>query len=276
MSTDLFDICALAKNRARARRMQEPALFLHELVAEQISERLNEVNRTFTNPAIVSAFPEIWQKYLPDAKIIAEDEVLALQPDCHDLIVHALSLHCSNDPLGQMIQCRRALKPDGLFLAATFGGQSLFELRASLAEAESQLAGGLRPRVAPMAELREIGGLLMRADLALPVADSDSLSVTYQDLTALMRDLRAMGEVNAMTARAKKFTSRRLFARAAEIYQQNFAAADDRINATFEVIYLTGWSPSDTQPKPLRPGSATMKLADALNTVEVPAGKIEL
>ncbi len=274
MSTDLFDISALAKSRARARHMQKPALFLHELVAEQISERLNEVNRTFTNPAIVSAFPEIWQKYLPDAKIIAEAEVLALQPNCHDLIIHALSLHCSNDPLGQMIQCRRALIPDGLFLAATFGGQSLFELRAALAEAESQLAGGLRPRVAPMAELREIGGLLMRADLALPVADSDSLSVTYRDLPALMHDLRAMGEVNVMSARDRNFTSRRLFERAGEIYRQNFAAPDNRVSATFEVIYLTGWSPSDSQPKPLRPGSATTKLADALNTVEVPAGEI--
>lgn len=268
MAQALFDIEAKNRNRDRARRADASALFLHELVAEQVSERLKEVNRTFTSPAIVTAFPEIWLTHFPDATILVEAETLALNVGQHDLFIHALSLHASNDPVGQIIQGSRALKPDGLFLAAMFGGRTLNELRSSLAEAESMLFGGLSPRVFPMGELRELGGLLQRAGLALPVADTDMIPVTYPDLHALMRDLRNMGEGNALAGRSRQFTPRSLFSEAERIYRSNFGDADGRLRSTFDIIYLTGWTPSETQQKPLRPGSAVARLADALGTVE--------
>ena len=171
MTPSLFDQKAVAQNRNRARTAQKQALFLHDLVAQQVSERLNEVNKRFTDQAVVTAFPSVWQAVLPKATYVSEADTLDLTPAAQDLIVHALSMHWSNDPVGQMIQCRRALRADGLFLAVMFGGRSLQELRACLAEAESRLKGGLSPRIAPMAELRDLGGLLSRAGLALPVAD---------------------------------------------------------------------------------------------------------
>jgi SAM-dependent methyltransferase len=268
MTPSLFDQKAVAQNRNRARTAQKQALFLHDLVAQQVSERLNEVNKRFTDQAVVTAFPSVWQAVLPKATYVSEADTLDLTPAAQDLIVHALSMHWSNDPVGQMIQCRRALRADGLFLAVMFGGRSLQELRACLAEAESRLKGGLSPRIAPMAELRDLGGLLSRAGLALPVADSDLLSVTYPDMAALMHDLRAMGETNALTARPKGMTGRALFDLAAEIYQENYCNADNRLTATVEMIFLTGWAPSDTQQKPLRPGSAQTRLAAALGVEE--------
>jgi len=271
MTQALFDNTALQRNRDRARRMGAQGMFLHELAADQIEERLGEVNRRFISPAIVTAFPEIWKNRLPDACFAAESELLTLEEKAHDLVIHAFGLHAVNDPVGQLIQCRRALKPDGLFIAVTFGGQTLAELRSALAEAEASVSGGLSPRVTPMAELRDLGDLLMRADYALPVADSDCVPVSYQSLQSLMTDLRAMGETNALAARLRRFTRRDLFDAAQRIYQQHFPAPGNRINATFELVYLTGWARSDNQPQPLRPGSATARLADALGTIEFPA-----
>ena len=271
MPSPLFDPETVSRHRRRATGMAKPALFLHELAAEQTSERLSEINKAFTDVAVITAFPSLWRKHLPHATFVAEGDLLDLPHGPFDLVIHALSLHWANDPVGQMIQCRRALRPDGLFLAVLFGGRSLQELRTSLAEAESRLKGGLSPRIAPMAEMRDLGGLLGRAGLALPVADSDVLTVTYADLTALMRDLRAMGETNALSARPKRFTGRALLQAAAEIYRENFTAAEGRLNATAEMIYLTGWAPSDSQQKPLRPGSAQTRLADALGVEEHPA-----
>lgn len=269
MTRNLFDMSAVQHNRDRAIRAGSPALFLRELVAAQISERLNEVNRRFTSPALVSAFPEVWQDHFDQVTLIDAADVLDIKPGAHDLIIHDLSLHWSDDPVGQMIQCHRGLCPDGLFLGVLFGGRTLHELRTALAEAESSLTGGLSPRVAQMAELRDLGGLLQRAGFALPVADSDIIPVTYADLPALMRDLRAMGEANAQTARLKRFTGKGLMDKAAEIYARHFSDGDNRLCATFEVIYLTGWAPSADQPKPLRPGSAQKRLADELGTREV-------
>jgi SAM-dependent methyltransferase len=197
-------------------------------------------------------------------------EVLPLAQGTHDLVIHALSLHWANDPLGQLIQCRRALKPDGLFLAVMFGGQTLQELRASLAEAESLVTGGLSPRVLPMAEIRDLGALMQRAGFALPVADSVTQTVHYTDLPALMADLRAMGETSALAARPRHFTRRDILTKAEAIYRANFPAPDGRITATFEVIFLTGWAPHESQQQPLRPGSAKARLADALRVPEQP------
>ena len=259
----LTDRAALTRNRARARR-EGAALFLHEAAAAEIKERLSLVNRRFKKPAIVTAFPEIWAKILPEAVVIADAETLDLTPGAHDLVIHGMALHWANDPVGQLIQCFRALKSDGLFLAAFPGGRTLHELRASLAEAESRLSGGLSPRVLPMGEIRDLGGLLMRTGFALPVADSVCVTASYRDLFHLAHDLRAMGEGNALSARPRRPSPRALFAEAALTYAANDPAPGARIAATFELIFLTGWSPDPSQQKPLKPGSALTRLADAL------------
>lgn len=264
----LTDRVALGRNRARAAR--SPALFLQEAVADEVQERLNEVNRSFTSPAIVSPWPAFWAQRMPDARIVADDDFLDLEPEAHDLVIHALSLHWASDPVGQLVQCRRALGPDGLLLATLFAGQTLHQLRAALASAEAQISGGLSPRVAPMGEIRDLGGLLQRAGLALPVADTMPLTVTYATAFDLMRDLRAMGEGNALNGRLRRPTPRAVLMRAAEIYAETYATPDGRIPATFEIVTLTGWAPAPDQPKPLRPGSATHRLAEALDTQESP------
>ncbi len=267
---DLVDRTALARHRARAAAMTEPALFLFETVADEVQERLTLVNRAFTAAAVVTAWPDLWQARLPDAKAVRDDDVLALEPGCHDLVVHFMALHWSNDPVGQLIQARRALQADGMLLAVLFGGQTLAELRACLAEAEAELTGGLSPRVAPMGEIRDLGALLQRAGFALPVADNLMQRVSYGSALDLMRDLRAMGESNALAGRSRSFAHRRVLLRAAEIYAQTYGDADGRIPAQFEMIFLTGWAPDASQPQPLRPGSATSRLADVLGTDEVP------
>ncbi|MDO8881451.1 MAG: SAM-dependent methyltransferase [Pseudotabrizicola sp.] len=258
----LTDRPALLRNRNRATEF-----FLQDEAHAEVQERLIEVNRAFTSPAVVTGFPKLWQDI---GTPVADDDLLALTPGAHDLVIHALCLHWANDPVGQLVQCRHALRPDGLFLALMFGGQTLHELRACLAEAEAEIAGGLSPRVLPMGEIRDLGGLLQRAGFALPVADSFTKTVRYRDALHLMRDLRLMGEGNALTARLRHPTRRAVLLRAAEIYQTQYADAEGRIPATFEIICLTGWAPHDSQQKPLRPGSAVQSLADALNTAEMP------
>lgn len=260
----LTDTVALSRNRVRLRDT-----FLRDRVAADLHERLQEVNKTFTTPLIVTPTPDIWTGILPHAAVIADAETLPVKEATHDLLIHDLSLHWANDLVGQLVQSRRALVPDGLFIGTLFGGQTLHELRTCLAEAESRVTGGLSPRIAPMGEIRDLGGLLHRAGFALPVADSDTIRVTYADAFALMRDLRAMGEGNALANRLRQPTRRAVFDRAADLYATHFAV-DGRITATFEVVTLTGWAPADSQPQPLRPGSATARLADALGTAETP------
>lgn len=264
----LTDRDALVRFRARAMQSDQPAMFLQEEAVLEIKERLNEVNRTFTLVAIVTPFAKIWRKFLPNAKILSDCEHLALETETYDLVIHSMSLHWANDPVGQLIQCRRALKPDGLFLAACFGGETLSELRIALAEAEVAILGGLSPRVAPMGEIRDLGALLQRAGFAMPVADTAKKTVTYANMAALVTDLRNMGESNAMAQRRKTFATRALFERAGEIYANAFKVDGGRIKATFDIIYLTGWAPDESQPKPLRPGSANTRLADALGSTE--------
>jgi SAM-dependent methyltransferase len=263
----LTDITALSRNRHRA---SDDGLFLHRTALDEVEDRLGLVNRSFKKPAIVTGFPQIWGGLRSDAVTVPDRDMLELDQTAHDLVIHALGLHWANDPVGQIIQSRRALEPDGLFLSVSFGGQTLHELRACLAQAEAQITGGLSPRVAPMAELRDIGGLLQRAGLALPVADSVTLKAEYDDIWHLMRDLRAMGETNALHARLRKPTRRAVFQTAAQLYQDNFNSENGRVTATFEMFFLAGWAPADSQPKPLRPGSAQQRLADALATVEKP------
>ena len=263
----LFDRSALGAHRARAR---VDALFLHDQARVEIQDRLAMVNRRFTAPAIVTPFAQIWADDFPDALITPDHETLALPQAQFDLVIHAMCLHWANDPVGQLIQCRRSLKPDGLCLTVFLGGQTLNELRGVLAQAESLVTGGLSPRIAPMADIREAGALLQRAGLTMPVADSVPIGTSYRDMTHLMHDLRAMGETNALTTRLRHPTRRALFERAATLYRDQFGTDDGRIPASFDLICLTGWSPSDNQPIAKRPGTAQVRLADALNTRETP------
>jgi len=236
----IIDRAALLRNRNRA---EPDALFLQEQAASEIQERLIEVNRTFKSVAIVTGFPDLWQARFPDATVVSDDETLQLTPKAHDLVIHAMSLHWANDPVGQLVQCRLALTPDGLLLCTFLGGQTLHELRAALGEAEVMIAGGLSPRIAPMGEIRDLGGLLQRAGFALPVADSTPLTASYMDAFHLMHDLRKMGENNALADRIKHATRRNVLTEAACIYAEHFRNDDGRVDATFEFITLTGWAP---------------------------------
>lgn len=260
----LTDRTALDRNRARA---DGSAWFLYDLAASLIHEKLRDVNRTFTRIAVVSGQPGYWANEFPKATHILDTDTLDLNPNSYDLVLHLMTLHWADDPVGQLIQSKRALIPDGAFLSVAFAGETLTELRQVLTHAESEITGGLSPRVAPMADLRAMGGLLQRAGFALPVADSYRQNVSYGDIYKLAKDLRAMGEGNALDGRLRQATRKTLFQRAAEIYAQHHSEGG-RLTATFELAFLTGWAPDETQPKPLRPGSAKMSLSDALKFPE--------
>ena len=253
----IFDRNVIERKRKRS---QKDALFLHRLAADMILEKLTEVNKTFTKPAIIGPFADIWAHNLPNALFVADQDILPLKPQAHDLIIHFMALHGFNDPLGQIIQAHHALKADGLFMAVCFGGQTLEALRSTLMQSELGNMGGVSPRVSPMASVQDYGALLQRAGLALPVADVFHQNVEYQSLTRLMHDLRAMGESNALCKRRKTFTPRRLFESAAMAYPQK----EGRYVAGFDLIFLSAWAPHDSQPKPLRPGSAKMSLKEVL------------
>ena len=267
----LFDRALLRARQARARR-QGAATFLLDRVAEEMDERLHAVLRTFTEAvdiatpgdglraAIAGRVGTLTHVDVPDA----ERDGLNLSPESLDLVVSALALHFVNDLPGVMAQVRRALKPDGLLMAAMLGGDTLTELRQSFAAAEAELDGGISPRVAPFADLRDVGALLQRAGFALPVTDVDRIVVRYDSAFALMQDLRKMGATNILVERRRTPTRRATLLRVAEIYAERFADADGRIRATFEVIWLSGWAPHASQQQPLKPGSAKASLADAV------------
>jgi SAM-dependent methyltransferase len=275
----LFDHAALAMRRRRAaRRPANGADFLLQRAAEDLADRLAPVLRPFSEIADIATpgphFRELLQKLKSHSGLAAPelsdsmDEVLESLPEAFDLIVSGLALQHANDLPGMLIQIRRALKPDGLFLGCMLGGATLTELRQALTEAESETTGGVSPRVFPFADVRDMGGLLQRAGLALPVADSETLTVRYSDIFGLMDDLRAMAGTNVLVARARRPTRRAVFLRAAEIYARRFSDPDGRIRATFEMIWLSGWAPHASQQKPLKPGSAKRRLADALKVEE--------
>ncbi|HUF56094.1 MAG TPA: methyltransferase domain-containing protein [Thermohalobaculum sp.] len=296
---DLFDTDLAARRRDRAMTLgyRGGADFLMRETAAIVAERLADIARSFPrvvllgtgagavaeavrpdgaglvqldpSPAMAAAAAEA----CPGAETrVVRGEHLDLGEAAFDLALSVLTLHQVNDPVGQLVQLRRALKPDGLMIAALFGGQTLTELRASLAEAEAEVCGGLSPRVAPMGEIRDLGGLVARAGLAMPVADVERLTVSYESPLHLMRELRAMGEGNAMTARRRQPMRRDMLARAAEIYAGHFAEPSGRVRATFEIVFLAGWAPGPDQPVPKRPGSAKARLADALGTTEISTG----
>ncbi len=203
-------------------------------------------------------------------RLVADEERLPFAQGSLDLVVSLLSLHWTNDLVGALVQIRRALKPDGLFLGAFLGGATLTELRQSLLQAEAEVAGGAGPRVSPFADGLDAAGLLQRAGFALPVSDVDRVTVTYDHPLKLLADLRAMGETSVLHARPPRALNRRILARMSDIYLERFGDADGRVPATFEIVGVTGWAPAESQPKPLKPGSAKMRLADAIGGVEHP------
>jgi SAM-dependent methyltransferase len=265
----LFDRALL---RARFDRAQRggPATFLLDRVREDFEERLQAVTRRFADVADIWTPCELLRLPLTDrfqsiARIDADaSEVLPLQPESLDLVVSALAFQFVNDLPGVLAQIRRALKPDGLLLAAMIGGDTLTELRQSFAAAEAECEGGVSPRVAPFADLRDIGALLQRAGLALPVTDVDRVVVRYDSAFALMADLRRMGATNILIERRRTPTRRATMLRMAQIYAERFADADGRIRATFDIVWLSGWAPHESQQKPLKPGSAKASLAEAV------------
>ena len=288
----VFDRAQLRARQKRA-RARGAATFLLDHVAAELSERLAAVLRTFSVAVDLGTPTDAVRRALaasgkidtliaaePAAAVLddeflrvaADEETLPFADGSLDLVVSALALHWVNDLPGALIQIRRALKPDGLLLAAMLGGDTLFELREAFAAAESEIEGGLSPRVAPFADLREIGALVQRAGFALPVVDSDRLTVRYDSAFALMRDLRAMGATNVLTERRRAPLKRATLLRMAEIYAERFADDDGRVRATFEIAWLSGWSPHESQQKPLKPGSASKRLADALGVKEIAAG----
>ncbi len=290
-----FDRNLIARRRSRAARGFEQADFLVRRAAEEIGGRLHTTNRSFKRaldlgchtgllardilspcgiPSVISAdlSPDMVAK-APAPRLVANEEFLPIKAASLDLVASALSLHWVNDLPGALLQIRQALKPDGLFIGALFGGETLHELRDVLMLAETECDGGVSPRVSPFADVRDLGGLLQRGGFALPVVDADQIVVRYDTLFNLMSDLRAMGETNAIADRRRVPLKRITLMRAAEIYQEKYADPDGRIRATFEILYATGWAPHESQQKPLRPGTAAMRLADALKTEEISTGE---
>lgn len=283
----VFDRKLLRARRRRAAAL-DPATFLIDRVAEDLAERLGAVLRRFhcavdlgtpTNAlrralasASVTELISVDSVLRPFVDVVADEEALPFGEASRDLVVSALALQFVNDLPGTLVQIRRALKPDGLFLAALLGGETLTELRAAFAAAEAEIEGGASPRVAPFVDVREMGALLQRAGFALPVTDVDRLTVRYRSPFALMQDLRRMGATNALIERRRRPLRRATLARMAEVYAARFADPDGRIRATFDVVWLSGWAPHESQQKPLAPGSAKVRLADALGTEEISAG----
>jgi SAM-dependent methyltransferase len=267
----LFDRSLLRARQDRASR-SGPAAFLLDRVSEDMEERLHAVLRDFSDVADIWTPGEVLRKPSSDrfksfAQISLSDsghETLPFQPESLDLVVSALAFQFVNDLPGVLAQIRRALRPDGLLLAAMIGGDTLTELRQSFAAAEAECEGGVSPRVAPFADLRDLGALLQRAGFALPVTDVDRIVVRYDSAFALMADLRRMGATNILVERRRMPTRRATLLRMAQIYGERFADADGRIRATFDVIWLSGWAPHDSQQKPLQPGSAKASLAEAV------------
>jgi SAM-dependent methyltransferase len=274
----IFDRSLLRARQQRARALGAET-FLLDRVAAELGERLAAVLRKFERAADIGTPTDAVQRELT-GKVgsighieIGDDEVVRALDASLNLAVSALALQFVNDLPGVLVQIRRALKPDGLLLAAMIGGESLTELRQAFAQAESEIEGGLSPRVAPFADIRDLGGLLQRAGFALPVIDSERVTVRYSSVFNLMHDLRRMGATNALAERRRKPLRRTTLLRMAEIYGERFADPDGRLRATFEIVWLSGWAPDPSQQKPLKPGSAKLRLADALNTKEIPAGE---
>jgi SAM-dependent methyltransferase len=283
----VFDRALLRRRQARARALGFET-FLIDRVASDLADRLGAVLREFdavidlgtpTNAVRLALAGAASIRRLvrggasPDVDVVIDEEALPFRDASLDLVVSALALQFVNDLPGALVQLRRALKPDGLFLAALLGGDTLTELRQSFAAAETEVEGGVSPRVSPFADVRDMGALLQHAGFALPVTDVERLTVRYSSPLFLMGELRRMGATNVLVERHRKPLRRATLKRMAEIYAERFSDPDGKVRATFEIIWLSGWAPHESQQKPLRPGSAQSRLADALGTKEIGAGE---
>jgi SAM-dependent methyltransferase len=291
----VFDRATLRQRRERAARNWDRHAFLKREISGRLVDRLADVRRAFPlaldlgshGDEVATALGEhklvgqlvradLGRGFASRARgpaVVADEEFLPFASGRFDLVLSAMDLHWVNDLPGTLIQIARVLKPDGLFLGAMLGGATLWQLRQALAAAESEIDGGLSPRVSPFADLRDTAGLLQRAGFALPVADSETIEIEYDNALALMRDLSRMGESNLVAERRRGVTRRATLLRAAELYGERFSLPSGRVAASFEVLYLHGWSPHASQPRPLKPGSAAQRLADALGTSEMSAGE---
>lgn len=291
----IFDRTLLRQRRERVALDWDRHAFLKREIAQRLVDRLDDVRRSFAlaldlgchgdeiadalgrrpmvEHLIRTDLGEAFARRAQGPAVVADEERLPFAAARFDLVLSAMSLHWVNDLPGTLIQIARILKPDGLFLGAMLGGGTLWQLRQALAAAESEIEGGLSPRVSPFADLRDAAGLLQRAGFALPVADGETIDVEYENAFALMRDLGAMGESNLVIDRRRGMTRRATLLRAAEIYGERFTLPSGRIAASFEVLFLHGWAPHESQPKPLKPGSAQQRLAAALETAELSAGE---
>jgi SAM-dependent methyltransferase len=288
----VFDRFLLSRRRRRARALG-PATFLIDRVAADLDDRLSSVLRRFELAAdLGSPSPAVRRLLAPRVgsliavaaaaedvrdhagpKLVADEEALPFADATLDLVVSLLALQSVNDLPGTLVQVRRALKPDGLFLAALLGGDTLSELRRSFAAAEAEVEGGVSPHVAPFVDTREAGALLQRAGFALPVADVDRITVRYASPFDLMQDLRRMGATNPLVERRRAPLRRATLVRMAQLYAERFSDPDGRLRASFDVVWLSGWAPHASQPQPLKPGSARSRLADALGTKEISLGE---
>jgi SAM-dependent methyltransferase len=271
----IFDRAAYRRRRARERAVGSDQFLVRE-AAEQLSTRIASINRCFASALdlntraqsfeILRSSAQNWTRSgsADQVDIVADEEFLPFTDATFDLVTSVLSLHAVNDLPGTLLQISRVLKPDGVFLAALFGGETLHELRLAFTAAEAAALGGASPRVAPFADMRDLGGLLQRAGFTLPVVDVERTTVCYSEPIRLMADLRAFGETNVLVQRRPNFLSRRLLAAVMSEYSQRFSDGRGRVSATFDIIYLIGWAPDDSQPKPLRPGSAKTRLSDIL------------
>ncbi|HAQ36432.1 MAG: SAM-dependent methyltransferase [Maricaulis sp.] len=295
----LFDRDLLRRRRDRSARTLAEHDFVLKRTIEDIGERLLDVSRDFDRALMLGGGGrgvDLLKSVVPDAyakaahwvesdlsprraasaqapALALDEEALPFADESFDLIVSPLALHWTNDLPGALIQINRALTPDGFFAAAMIGGASLTELRQSLMAAESEMSQGVSARVSPFADAQDLSGLLQRAGFALPVSDVDRFTVRYDTMFGLMQDLRGMGETSVLSGRSRTPARRALFVKAAEIHAQRFADPDGRVRATFEIIHAGGWAPHPGQPRPKRPGSATVRLADALGVKEVSAGE---
>lgn len=287
----VFDTGLIEKNRMRAwRSRDDKAAFLLDITADELADRIAIIERHFDNAVELHGATGITaRRMLETGKVgsvrrveidaafadgdepllVAPIEHVPLEPQSQNLVVSPLSLHLTNDTPGTLIQIRRALKPDGLFMAAIPGAGTLQELRDVLLSTEAEMSGGASPRVIPFADVRDVGALLQRAGFALPVTDTETYTVRYDSILPLMRDLRAMGMANPMMGRSRKPLNRSFLMRAAQLYAERYSDPDGRIRATFSIIFVSGWAPHESQQKPLRPGSAKTRLADALKTTEI-------
>ena len=279
---NLFDQAALHRNLTRAAANGNLPGFLEDVAAAELIDRFESISRKFSDIAIIShdasriadaVKPRLTDSgTITDISMLAEDRVFLDSPDlpaeAFDCIFACPGLEWANDLPGSLTRLRQALKPDGVLLAAMLGGESLHELRASWLQTETEITGGASPRVAPFCDVRDAGGLLQRAGFALPVVDTDRLKVRYDNALALMKDLKALGLSNSLAERHRSLVTPGLLAMVCAHYDQTFADPDNRIRATVQMIYLTGWSPHESQQKPLRPGSAKTRLADALKVDE--------